>query len=191
MICKDLWFILAKNDQLGILNPILILSSNTYCVILGELTKLFLLFFNFVFNFWLHLVFVASRGLSLVAVSGDHSSLPCAGFSLRCLLLLQSTGCRCASSGAVAHGPTECTEVVVHRLRCSKPCGIFLDQGSNPCPLHWQEDFSSTVPPGKSWLSFLSLYFLIYNMNLIIVLVAYFVPKICSEIWETIQRKSY
>ena len=19
-------------------------------------------------------------------------------------------------------------------------CGIFLDQGSNPCPLHWQED---------------------------------------------------
>ena len=187
MICKDLRFILAKNDQLGISNPILILSSNTYCVILGELTKLFLLFFNF----WLRWVFVASRGLSLVAVSEDHSSLPCAGFWLRCLLLVQSTGCRCAGSVVVAHGPIECTEAVVHRLRCSKPCGIFLDQGSNPCPQHWQEDFSSTVPPGKSWLSFLSLCFLIYNMNLIIVLVAYFVPKICSEIWETIQRKFY
>ena len=25
-------------------------------------------------------------------------------------------------------------------LSCSAARGIFLDQGSNPCPLHWQED---------------------------------------------------
>ena len=25
-------------------------------------------------------------------------------------------------------------------LSYSKPCGIFPDQGSNPCPLHWQVD---------------------------------------------------
>ena len=25
-------------------------------------------------------------------------------------------------------------------LRCSKACGIFLDQGLNPCSLHWQAD---------------------------------------------------
>ena len=25
-------------------------------------------------------------------------------------------------------------------LRCSAACGIFPDQGSNPCPLHWQAD---------------------------------------------------
>ena len=31
--------------------------------------------------------------------------------------------------------------VVVHGLSCSAACGIFLDQGSNPCPLHWQADF--------------------------------------------------
>ena len=30
--------------------------------------------------------------------------------------------------------------VVVHRLSCSTTCGIFLDQGSNPCLLHWQAD---------------------------------------------------
>ena len=24
------------------------------------------------------------------------------------------------------------------RPRCSAACGIFPDQGSNPCPLHWQ-----------------------------------------------------
>ena len=30
--------------------------------------------------------------------------------------------------------------VVEHRLSCSAACGIFPDQGSNPCPLHWQAD---------------------------------------------------
>ena len=29
---------------------------------------------------------------------------------------------------------------MVHRLRCSTACGMFLDQGSNRCPLHWQVD---------------------------------------------------
>ena len=32
------------------------------------------------------------------------------------------------------------SEVVVLRLSCSAACGIFPDQGSNPCPLHWQVD---------------------------------------------------
>ena len=30
--------------------------------------------------------------------------------------------------------------VVVHRLSCSVARGIFLDQGSNLCPVHWQAD---------------------------------------------------
>ena len=29
---------------------------------------------------------------------------------------------------------------VVHGLSCSTACGIFPDQGSNPCPLNWQVD---------------------------------------------------
>ena len=57
-----------------------------------------LFFFNllilFVY-FWLRWVFVAAHGLSLVAASGGHSSLQCVDFSLRWLLLLQSTGSRC------------------------------------------------------------------------------------------------
>ena len=69
------------------------------------------------------------RGLSLVVASGDHSSLRGAGLSLSRPLLLRSTGSRCAGSVAVAHGPS-----------CSAACGIFPDQGSNPCPLHWQAD---------------------------------------------------
>ena len=27
---------------------------------------------------------------------------------------------------------------MAHGLSCSTACGIFPDQGSNPCPLHWQ-----------------------------------------------------
>ena len=30
--------------------------------------------------------------------------------------------------------------IVAHRPSCSVACGIFPDQGSNPCPLHWQAD---------------------------------------------------
>ena len=30
--------------------------------------------------------------------------------------------------------------VVAHGLSCLEACGFFPDQGSNPCPLHWQAD---------------------------------------------------
>ena len=85
-------------------------------------------FFKFIY-FWLCWVFVSVRGLSLVAASRGHSSSLCAGLSLSWPLLLWSTGSRRAGSVAVAHGPS-----------CSAACGIFPDQGSNPCPLHWQAD---------------------------------------------------
>jgi len=41
---------------------------------------------------WLHWVFVAAWGLSVVATSRGYSSLRCDGFSLLWLLLLQSSG---------------------------------------------------------------------------------------------------
>ena len=49
---------------------------------------------NLFIYFWLHWVFVAAHRLSLVAESRGYSSLQCAGFSLRWLLLLRSTGSR-------------------------------------------------------------------------------------------------
>ena len=54
----------------------------------------FNLFYLFIY-FWLCWVFVAAWGLSLVTVSGGYSSLWCAGFSLRWLLLLRSLISRC------------------------------------------------------------------------------------------------
>ena len=55
-----------------------------------------LYFFYLFIYFWLCCVFVAARGLSLVAASRGYSSLRCAGFWLWWLLLLWSTGSRCA-----------------------------------------------------------------------------------------------
>ena len=81
------------------------------------------------------------RGLSLVAASRGHSSSWCAGLSLLRPLLLWSTGSRCAGSVVVAHGPS-----------CSAACGIFPDQGSNRCPLHWQADSQPLCHQGSPHL---------------------------------------
>ena len=83
------------------------------------------------------------RGLSLVAASGGHSSLRCAGLSLLRPLLLWSTGSRREGSVVVAHG-----------LSCSAACGIFPDQDSNPCPLHWQADSQPLRHQGSPKLFF-------------------------------------
>ena len=64
----------------------------------------------------------AAHRLSLVAASRGYSLLRCAGFSSPWLVFVAEHG----RAGRVAH-----------RLSCSVACGIFPDQGLNPCPLHW------------------------------------------------------
>ena len=77
------------------------------------------------------------HGFFLVAVSGSYSLLQCTSFLLWWLLLC-SMGSRHMGSVVAAHG-----------LSCSMACGIFLNQGSNPCPLHWQAD-SWSLDQGSS-----------------------------------------
>ena len=43
-----------------------------------------------------------------------------------------AVACRLQSAASV---------VGAHGLSCSAACGIFPDQGLNPCPLHWQVEF--------------------------------------------------
>ena len=86
------------------------------------------------------------RGLSPVAASRGHSSSRCAGLSLPRPLLLQSTGSRRSGSVVVAHGPS-----------CSAACGIFPDQGSNPCPLHWQADSQPLRHQGSPVIYFIHI----------------------------------
>ena len=103
----------------------------------------FKLIYLFVY-FWLCWVFVSVRGLSPVATSGGHSSSRCAGLSLSWPRPLRSTGSRRAGSVVVAHG-----------LSRSAACGIFPDQGSNPCPLHWQADSQPLRHQGSPRIDFI------------------------------------
>ena len=46
---------------------------------------------------------------------------------------------------------------VAHGLSCSAACGIFLDQGLNLCPLHWQVDSPPLSHQGKPSGIFITL----------------------------------
>ena len=93
------------------------------------------LFFLIVIFYLFLYLFLAVLGLCFCAraFSSCGKRLRQAGATLHCGarashyrgLSLRSTGSRRAGSVVVAHGPS-----------CSAACGIFPDQGSNPCPLH-------------------------------------------------------
>ena len=96
--------------------------------------NIFLIVLVFFFNF-IFLLFLAVLGLCFSARAfsscGKRGLLFIAGtgLSLSWPLFLRSTGSGRAGSVVVARGPS-----------CSAACGIFPDQGSNLCPLHWQAD---------------------------------------------------
>ena len=69
-------------------------------------------------------------------------------------LSLRSTGSRRAGSVVVAHGPS-----------CSAACGIFPDQGSNPCTLHWQADSQPLRHQGSPTEGFLSLMQVMFQLH--------------------------
>ena len=140
-------WVLGYCEVLIIIRHILVCPSSPACIPLPSFFSFFffLIFIYLYIYLWLCGVFVSVRGLSLVVASGGHSSLRCAGLSPSRPLLLQSTGSRRAGSVVVAHGPT-----------CSAACGIFPDQGSNPCPLHWQADSQPLRHQGSPLLLFLN-----------------------------------
>ena len=94
------------------ISPMITKEDNTYFLIKNVLVCLSVAVFTQAF---------------LVAASGSSSSWwsPALGRRPR------SCGSRALehTSAAVAHG-----------LACSMAHGVFLDQGSNPCPLHWQAE---------------------------------------------------
>ena len=76
--------------------------------------------------------------LSLVVASG--ATLPCGVWASHCggfsCCGAQALGAR--ASVVAARGLSSCGS---RALECRlSSCGIFPDQGSNPCPLHWQVD---------------------------------------------------
>ena len=121
----------------------------------------FIFFLFFFFNFYLFYLFIFLflavlglrfvRGLSPAAASGGHSSSRrgdrsssrCTGLSPSRPLPPRGTGSRRAGSVVVAHG-----------LSRSAACGILPDQGSNPCPPHWQADSQPLRHQGSPKLFF-------------------------------------
>ena len=61
----------------------------------------------------------------------------CVGFSSCGAQVSHCGGFSCCGAWALG---TQASVVVAHGLSCSVACGIFPDQGLNPCPLHWQVD---------------------------------------------------
>ena len=101
-------------------------------------------------GFWLCWVLLLS-GFSLVLVNLATLWWQREAFSSQWLLSLQSTGSgragfRSCSPWDLEHRIGSCGA----RAFCSVTCGIFPDQGSNPCLLHWQADSSPLSHQGRS-----------------------------------------
>ena len=119
-------------------------------------------FLNYLFIYFWHWVFVAARGLSLVAASGGYSSFQCMGFSLQWLLLLRSTGSRHTGFSSCGMRLSSCGSWALERKLSS--CGIQaqLLRGMWDLPGPRLEPvspalagrFLTTAPPGKSSLQF-------------------------------------
>ena len=88
-LCFLLWFHMAYWIP-SFQEPIFVFC---FCLFFNLILFLFYKFILFIY-FWLHWVFVAAHGLSLVVASGGYSSLRCARLSFQWLPLLQSMGSR-------------------------------------------------------------------------------------------------
>ena len=138
---------------------LLFLVSGKVCIrlVLDYLVEFILfiyLFINLLIYFWLHWVFVAPCGLSLVAVSGGYSSWAshCGGFSC---CRAQALGVQ--ASVVVARGLSSCgSRALEHRLSScgsrAQPLRGMWDlprPGLKPVSPALAGGFLTTVPPGK------------------------------------------
>ena len=91
-----------------------------------------------IYSWWyrvllLHVGSLYLRGVRATLCRGAQASC-CSGFSCRGARALGALSLVVAACGPWRVG----TVAVAHRLSCSLACGIFPDQGSNPCPLCWE-----------------------------------------------------
>ena len=82
-----------------------------------------------------------NAGFSLVARIGGCSLVAMCGLLVAVASFVAEHEQGTGASVVVAPGlQSTNSTVVAHRLCCSVVCGVFPDQGSNLCLLHWQAD---------------------------------------------------
>ena len=119
------------------------------------------------------------------------------GCSERALLFVAVLGCLTVVSSLVEHRlqalrlhwlQHTSSVVMAHRLSCFATCGIFLDQQSNLCSLHWE---ANSVLPGKSTLFFFPnypfqhLFFFLFFLLFIFGCVGSQLHRVGSLLWHT------
>ena len=99
----------------------------------------FYLFYLFIFGCvgspLLHMGFFYLQRAGATLCCGAQAS-HCGGFSCCGAWALGVRASVVAARGLSSFG----SRALEPRLSCSAACGIFLDQGSKPCSLHWQVD---------------------------------------------------
>ena len=96
-----------------------------------------------IFKIFIYLLFLIALGLhcyvqSFCLVVMNGATLCCSEWASHCSgFSLQSTGSRRSDFSSWHTGSV----VVVRRISYSTGGGIFLDRGSNLCPLHWQYSY--------------------------------------------------
>ena len=105
----------------------------------GPIASVFKFFHLFIYYFWLREALGAALGL--FSSCGEQGLL--SGCSVPA-----SRGGGSSCLGAQALG-TQASVTVVRVLSCPWAGGIFPDQGSNSCPLHWQVDSSPLDQQGR------------------------------------------
>ena len=131
-----------------------------------RLLKLYII----LFIYWLWCVFAAARGLFLVGGATLHCGAwtsHYSGFSCCRTRALGHWAQQLPLRGSVVAVPglqSTCSIVVVPGPGCLAAHGIFSDQGSNPCLLHWQADsspLSHRRNPVRFLNSFIKLFFIL------------------------------
>ena len=108
--------------------------SKKYNYIIRVFKKLF----NYLF--WLRWVFIATHRLFLVVKSGIYSLAVVRGLLIVVASLVAEHGLQGTQASVVLRIQSTGSVLVVHGFSCSAACGIFPEQGSSLCPLHWQEN---------------------------------------------------
>ena len=80
-----------------IANTLTLTLSAVYVCIIVLCVSFLSNFYLCIYLFWLHWVFIAACGLSLVVANRGYSIVVVGGFSLQWLLLLQNTVSRCSA----------------------------------------------------------------------------------------------